>query len=133
MDKTKKIITGVIATVAIVAVIICVMVTTGDKTETVNKPVEQTTIEETTMMENLTVLGGETETSETKKNKNNKKNDKKKDKETTNFWDTVEIIEETDAPEVVTDKNGETVTESYPGENSGWSPIVSPEDLEKNE
>ena len=28
-------------------------------------------------------------------------------------------------------KKGETVTEEYPGQDDGWSPIVSPDDLKK--
>lgn len=49
---------------------------------------------------------------------------------TTNYWDNVEVVEDVNETETVTDANGETVTEAYPGEHSGWSPIVSPEDLE---
>lgn len=62
-------------------------------------------------------------------------------------WDGVEVEEATDAKEdesvlykvnkkgeVVTNKKGEPVTRSanYPGEEGGWSPIVTPDDLKKN-
>ncbi len=59
----------------------------------------------------------------------------KSDDGETNFWDNISVYEETkasDKKEAPTDKNGETKTEAYPGENDGWSPIVSPDDLEEN-
>ena len=69
---------------------------------------------------------------------------KKKD----SAWDGVEVVEEgTKAAkdkqviykrnkkgEIVTKKNGEKVTRkaSYAGEDEGWSPIVTPDDLKKD-
>lgn len=63
----------------------------------------------------------------------------------TNYWDNVDVIEDGDKQETKTKKNGEVVTEepetdkdgkevteAYPGQNDGWSPIVSPDDLEED-
>lgn len=120
MENKKKIIMGVIFTIAILAVVIGVSVTVGKKTESSK---ESENVNGTTL-EQITTAGEEvTFVDETDKDDN---------KEETNFWDNVEVIEETDSSEVKTDKNGETVTEAYPGADSGWSPIVSPEDLEEN-
>ena len=63
--------------------------------------------------------------------KKNKKNKKSKKEEATNYWDNVQVYEETGSNEEMTNEKGEKITESYPGENDGWSPIVSPDDLEK--
>ena len=73
-------------------------------------------------------------------------NKKKKQAETA--WDGVEVKEEgtksadekevlykrNKKGEIVTNKKGEKVTRkpSYAGEDEGWSPIVSPDDLKKN-
>ena len=43
----------------------------------------------------------------------------------------ISIIEESQNKEPKTNKKGETVTEEYPGQDDGWSPIVSPDDLKK--
>lgn len=44
----------------------------------------------------------------------------------TNYFDNVEVYEET------TKKgNNSQESEAYPGENDGWSPIVSPDELEE--
>lgn len=41
------------------------------------------------------------------------------------------IFEDGGNQEEPTDKNGETVSEEYPGQADGWSPLVSPDDLKK--
>ena len=74
-----------------------------------------------------------------------KKKGKDKDKDP---WSEVEVVEETTKSkkdkevlykrnkkgEIVTNKKGEKVTRKadYPGEDDGWSPIVSPDDLKKD-
>lgn len=126
MDKTKKIIIGVVAVIAIVVIGIVVAKMgsnpeTKKETENVGATTEASVdanAEEVTFAEDEKAEDG--------------KNDKGNSDEETNFWDNVEVIEQTDSTEVKTDKNGETITESYPGEDDGWSPIVSPDDLEKN-
>ena len=67
----------------------------------------------------------------------NKKSDEKSTDENSqnesesNYWENVSVYEEGGMGEKATDENGETVTESYPGEADGWSPMVSPDDLKQ--
>lgn len=133
MNKNKKILIIVVGIIALIATVIALMVSCGN-----NKgEVETTTIETTGLTtvadENETI--GDLEIPETDENgeivteKVTKKNKKdEEDKETTNYWDNIEVFE--DANETVTDENGDVISEDYPGQNSGWSPIVKPEDLE---
>lgn len=63
----------------------------------------------------------------------NASNAGKSDVDVSNYWDDVSVYEDAGNSEIVTDKNGETVTESYPGQNEGWSPIVTPDDMKDEE
>ena len=65
------------------------------------------------------------------KAKKTQKRAAKKNNKETNYWDNISIIEESQNKEPKTNKKGETVTEEYPGQDDGWSPIVSPDDLKK--
>lgn len=47
----------------------------------------------------------------------------------TNYFDNVDVVEETTKKGKKNKKNQES--EAYPGENDGWSPLVSPDDLEQ--
>lgn len=53
----------------------------------------------------------------------------------TNYFDNIEVVEETTKKNKKSKKNKKNkktkATEAYPGENDGWSPIVSPDDLEQ--
>lgn len=110
--RTKTVISVLVIIAIIVAVIAIAVVKTGNQsdiekekiTTSQNNSVKNTEIQKTTE-------SGDSDTQ-------------------TNFWDDVEVYEETSG-EAKTDKNGETITESYPGEDEGWSPLVSPDDLEK--
>ncbi|MBE5959239.1 MAG: hypothetical protein E7254_10325 [Lachnospiraceae bacterium] len=63
-----------------------------------------------------------------KKDKNKSKDNSKDDKETPDLdGGDIQVIEESYVQP--TDKNGETISEEYPGQADGWSPIVSPDDL----
>lgn len=120
MDKKKKIIFGAVAIIVIIAIIIGILVINGTGKTDGDKKTENVSVTTTVSsdMEEVTFTDEPTEA--------------KENEEETNFWDNVEVIEQTDSNEPKTDKNGETVTEAYPGENDGWSPIVSPDDLEQN-
>ena len=61
-----------------------------------------------------------------KDNKDSKDETKAEDKPDIDGGDLQVIEESYVAP---TDANGETVSEAYPGEADGWSPIVSPDEL----
>ena len=80
--------------------------------------------------EDLPVAGDETTAKSKKNSKKSSKKGNKNNKET-NYWDNISIIEESQNKEPKTNKKGETVTEEYPGQDDGWSPIVSPDDLKK--
>lgn len=148
MDKKKKnIIAIVLVAVIIIAIIVAVVAskkgkddvtqngsTTAAQVETtvssggVNGDADVTTAENANG--DLPVAGDETTA---KSSKDSKKGSKKgnKNNEETNYWDNISIIEEPQNKEPKTNKKGETVTEEYPGQDDGWSPIVSPDDLEK--
>ncbi len=120
MDKKKKVIAVVAAAVVLVVVII-VGVSIGQN----NKKSHTQNI--TTISNGESGVSGENSSSQESltaaEDANNKGNKE------TNYWDNVEVYEETQRQEDITNKNGEKVTEAYPGEQDGWSPIVSPDDL----
>ena len=127
----KERIVMIVAVIVLVAVIVIAVAVTLNNAGIGNKGKE----EKTTSTEVLTFEEPETE------------GDAKS--EESDYWNNVQVYEETVAKEMVTnkkgeavtDKNGENVTvdkkekvsEAYPGEAEGWSPIVSPDDLEDNE
>lgn len=144
MDKKKKnIIAIALVAVIVIAIIVAVVVSKKGKNDTpqTNNPTAaqvETTVaagnENVTTAENgnedLPVAGDETTAKSSKNSKKSSKKGNKNNKET-NYWDNISIIEETQNKEPKTNKKGETVTEEYPGQDDGWSPIVSPDDLEK--
>lgn len=137
MDKKKKnIIAIAVVAVILIAIVVLVVVGRNNKDDKEKESMVTTTVStETTITDknadkatdpqDLPVDDEET----TKKKSGSKKKDKNKE---TNFWDNVSVIEETQRSEPKTNKKGETITEEYPGQNDGWSPIVSPDDLEKD-
>lgn len=144
MNKNKKTLMIIAGIIALIAIVIAIMVSCGDNKGEAETTTAETTVEATTAeatAEDMTIADenetpGDLEIPETDENgevvteKETKKKKEDKDKETTNYWDTVEVIEDVNETETVTDENGETITEEYPGQHSGWSPIVKPEDLE---
>ena len=64
-----------------------------------------------------------------KKDSKDKKNDNDKDSDDDgDIVDDFVVIEEDDVNQP-TAENGETISEEYPGQADGWSPIVSPDEL----
>lgn len=129
MDKKTKKIAGIAAIAVLIVLIIIVCVVMFNKGVTNN---ETTTLNK----ENVT-SGTATQAADKKsdKDKANKSDEElptfeqvteKKDNNKDPFKD-VEIYEET-TKKGKTKKNKK---EAYPGENDGWSPIVSPDDLEQ--
>ena len=128
--KNKKIIIGIIVVVVLVAAAIVVAVCVKKSGDNAKK------IETT-----------ETVAVTTKVDKDAKKKDAKKEKQKETAWDGVEVVEENTKAdsdkqvlykrnkkgEIVTNKKGEKVTRKpkYAGEDEGWSPIVTPDDLKK--
>lgn len=51
-------------------------------------------------------------------------------KSTTNYFDNIDVVEETTKKKNKRNKKDKE-SEAYPGENDGWSPLVSPDDLEQ--
>lgn len=119
--KTKKIIAAVIVAVVAVFVVFVVKTGTDKKIKEQNTSEQKTTIQETTELVLPTFEDPAEETDEDGL--------KDSDKET-DYWDNVEVIEgEDSSKETVTNKNGEIITEEYPGKDEGWSPVISPDDL----
>ena len=145
MDKKKKnIIAIALVAVIVIAIIVAVVVSKkgkdSDTPQTNNATAAQVETTVTAGNENVTTaengnedlpVVGDVITAKSKKN--SKKSSKKgnKNNKETNYWDNISIIEESQNKEPKTNKKGETVTEEYPGQDDGWSPIVSPDDLKK--
>jgi anionic cell wall polymer biosynthesis LytR-Cps2A-Psr (LCP) family protein len=128
--KVKTIISVVVIVVIVLAIIFAVSISTSKKahnngagSETSATSTEITQAEETTLQAESVQESNKSDGTDETGNS---------DKET-NYWDNVEVYEDGDSTENVTNEKGETVTEEYPGEDSGWSPIVSPDDLENNQ
>ena len=134
IKENKKVVIGIAVVVVLVIAVIVVAVCTRKTEDNVKKPVASETLVVTTKAQ--------------KDAKKDKKKDKKKEKQKETAWDDVEVKEEgtktedekqvlykrNKKGEIVTNKKGEKVTRkpSYAGEDEGWSPIVSPDDLKKN-
>lgn len=139
-DNKVKIISTVIIVIVIVAVLgVVISKNSGKDSDSKEQPV---TIQQTEGVQNESQQGESqqealsssenvTSNNEKAQGKKSKKNKKDKKNETTNYWDGVQVYEETGSNEEMTNEKGEKITEAYPGENDGWSPIVSPDDLEK--
>lgn len=145
MDKKKKnIIAIALVAVIVIAIIVAVVVSKKSKDSDTPQTNNATAVQvETTVTagnenvttaengnEDLPIVGDETTAKSRKSSKKSSKKGNKNNKET-NYWDNISIIEESQNKEPKTNKKGETVTEEYPGQDDGWSPIVSPDDLEK--
>lgn len=124
MDKNKKLVIGavVILIVLIIAIIILkININNDDKnaSDMVTTVVGQ--VQEKNVSDNEYVTLPE-QTEETKVSE-------------TNYFDNMSIYEETSKKAKKKNKkdkkNKNQETEAYPGENDGWSPIVSPDDLEQ--
>ena len=140
MNKKTKIIVGIVVAVIVVAVLgVVISQNVGKKGKSENiqtssqntesRQVEsqqaESKQEDTTLSEGVTTGGEEKQTQKGKKKKKADQN------ATTNYWDNVQVYEDAGSDEEITNEKGEKITEAYPGENDGWSPIVSPDDLEK--
>lgn len=136
MDKIKNnkvVALAVLITIVVIVAIVVLVLCLNNSKDNVNKPVGSNTVN----MNDIKGING-------KKSKAQKDADKKKD----DAWANINVEEggskskkkkqvlyETKANgEIVTNKKGQKVTRkaSYPGEDEGWSPIVSPEDLKKH-
>ncbi|MCI8955376.1 MAG: hypothetical protein HFG29_00120 [Eubacterium sp.] len=119
--KTKAIIGGLVILMIIIVVFIAIKVNTGKDDK--NKAVDTTAVEQSQAeRENQTKSGDEnyvTIPPETEA----------VNKSTTNYFDNMDIGEETTKKKKKNKKDNES--EAYPGENDGWSPLVSPDDLEQ--
>ena len=140
IKEKKKIVIGVAVALVLIVVIICVALCTRKPAENIKTPVKSETMVPTDKKGK--------EIKKTKKDKEKEKASKKAAKKKDKAWDDVEVKEEgTKAAkdkdvlykrnkkgEIVTDKKGQKVTRKaeYPGEDEGWSPIVSPDDLKKD-
>lgn len=130
IKEKKKIVIGIAVVVVLIVAVVVIALRTRTSDSNVKKPVASETV------------------AVTKKADKDKKDDKKKKKQAETAWDGVEVKEEgtksadekevlykrNKKGEIVTNKKGEKVTRkpSYAGEDEGWSPIVSPDDLKKN-
>lgn len=120
--KTKTIIGGVIILIIIAVVIITVKVNVSKNYK--NKSVDTTAVKQSQgVRENQTKSGDEnyaTIPPETEA----------VNKSTTNYFDNIDVVEETTKKKNKRNKKNKE-SEAYPGENDGWSPLVSPDDLEQ--
>ncbi|MCI9616468.1 MAG: hypothetical protein HFG31_00520 [Eubacterium sp.] len=120
--KTKTIIGSVIILIIIAAVIIAVKVNVSKNDK--NKAAETTVVEQNQSVsdnqtksgdDNYVTIQPETEAV---------------NKSTTNYFDNIDVVEETTKKKNKRNKKDKE-SEAYPGENDGWSPLVSPDDLEQ--
>lgn len=120
--KTKTIIGGVLILIIIAAVIIAVKVNVSKSDK--NKAAETTAVEQSQGGnggqtrpddKNYVTIPPETEAV---------------NKSTTNYFDNIDVVEETIKKKNKRNKKDKE-SEAYPGENDGWSPLVSPDDLEQ--
>ena len=120
--KAKAVLSGLAILITIIVVVIVIKVNTdkGDK----NKSVDTTAVEQSQgVRENQTKSGDEnyaTIPPETEA----------VNKSTTNYFDNIDVVEETTKKKNKRNKKNKE-SEAYPGENDGWSPLVSPDDLEQ--
>lgn len=117
MDKKKRMIIGTIVVIVVLIVsIILISKNMGNNGTGKEKAEQTTTIEQS--KEETTLRDDEYPTLEDITEDEKESN--------TNYFDNVEVYEET------TKKgNNSQESEAYPGENDGWSPIVSPDELEE--
>lgn len=121
-DKMSKKAKRIIAALVIIAIIAIAVIAYAVKTGNDKDTKEPQTMEQQTTEAALPSF-------EDPANETDKNGLKDSDKET-NYWDNVEVVEDgNDNKETVTDKNGDVIVEEYPGKDEGWSPIISPEDL----
>lgn len=140
IKENKKVVIGIAVVVLLVIAVIIIALCTKKDDSNVKTPIKSETIV-------ITNKKGK-EAKKSKKEKAKEQAAKKKEaKKKAKAWDNVEIKEEgTKAAkdkeklykrnkkgEIVTDKKGHKVKRkaNYPGEDEGWSPIVSPDDLKK--
>lgn len=131
MNKKVK-----ITAIALVAIVLLVILVTcfSNKEDTNN--INETTVETTSAKEkiktNFTTEREEEEETDTKEYATLPEVTETENNETTDYFQNVSVYEETTkkskkSKKKNTDKNE---SEAYPGENEGWSPIVSPDDLD---
>lgn len=130
--KDKKNLGKIIAAIVaiVVAVVVIVLITTllsdgNAKKDNESTTPDVTTIEENTTIEDVTIENttvDEGEYATVADDSNDSAEDSDED-----VWDDIQIVE--DGGEAPTDEKGNVVEEAYPGEKDGWSPIVSPDDL----
>lgn len=120
--KTKTIIGGLVILIIVIAIVIVIKVNTGKDDK--SKAVDTTAIEQSQGAkenqtkpddENYVTIPPETEAV---------------NKSTTNYFDNIDVVEETTKKKNKRNKK-DNESEAYPGENDGWSPLVSPDDLEQ--
>lgn len=126
MDKNKKLIIGAVVIVVVLIItmiIIKINIGNGDKntSDTVTTVAGQVQEKNASGDEEYVTLPEQTEKTE--------------EVSETNYFDNMSIYEETSKKAKKKNKknkkNKNQETEAYPGENDGWSPIVSPDDLEQ--
>lgn len=121
MDKKKNITIGVVIIfVVLIAVIIIMEVNMSNSDKSKNATNESTMTAEREQVE-TTLTDEEYPTVP--------EHTDDKNLASTNYFDNVEIIEETTKKSKKKKKKKET--EAYAGEEDGWSPLVSPDDLEQ--
>lgn len=120
--KTKAMIGGLVILIIVIAIVIVIKVNTGKDDK--SKAVDTTAIEQSQGAKenqtkpddkNYVTIPPETEAV---------------NKSTTNYFDNIDVVEETTKKKNKRNKK-DNESEAYPGENDGWSPLVSPDDLEQ--
>ncbi len=142
LKEKKKIVIGIAIAVVLIIAVICIAVCTNkDSGKNVKTPIKS----ETVVFTNKKGKEIKKSKKEKAKEKASKEAEKKKQK---SAWDNIEVKEEgtrakkdkevlykrNKKGEIVTNKKGEKITRKpkYAGEDDGWSPIVSPDDLKKD-
>lgn len=130
MNKNKKILMVSITILVVIALVIVMAVEMGKA----HKTSDNTTTKEEKTVNNITTMAEDITTSKDVDVKlddietTGKKSKKKKDDD---YWKKVQVIEDANENESRTEKNGEVATKKDGSVDDGWSPVVSPDDLEK--
>lgn len=121
MNKKAKTLLGIVVIIFVVAVALLLSnLDMGNSSDTATKP-EQTATTAEQMKEETTLDDKEYPTVP--------EHTEDAKAPSTNYFENIDIVEETTKKSKKKKKNKET--EAYAGEEDGWSPLVSPDDLEQ--
>ncbi len=131
MNKKVKI-TAIALVVIVLLVILVTCFSNKEDTNNINETTVETTSAKEKIKTNFTTERGEEEETDTKEYATLPEVTETENNETTDYFQNVSVYEETTKKSKKSKKKNtdKKESEAYPGENDGWSPIVSPDDLD---